>query len=118
IYLHPLLFFAETENPFKQEKREYPIDFVYPRQDRYMITLTIPDGYVVESIPESLALGMEENIGSFKFSIQANEKQIQLVATTEINYSNIPQDYYTVIKDFYQKMVEKQTEKIVLSKKI
>ncbi|QEE49284.1 DUF3857 domain-containing protein [Flavobacterium alkalisoli] len=118
IYVHPLLFFAETENPFKQEKREYPIDFVYPRQDRYMITLSIPEGYVVESIPESLALGMEQNIGSFKFSIQANEKQIQLIATTEINYSNIPQDYYTVIKDFYQKMVEKQTEKIVLSKKI
>lgn len=118
IYVHPLLFFAETENPFKQEKREYPIDFVYPRQDRYMITLSIPEGYVVESIPESLALGMEQNIGTFKFSIQANEKQIQLIATTEINYSNIPQDYYTVIKDFYQKMVEKQTEKIVLSKKI
>ncbi|MFL9837274.1 DUF3857 and transglutaminase domain-containing protein [Flavobacterium sp. ST-75] len=118
MYINPLLFFTREENPFKQEKREYPIDFVFPSEYRYMINLKIPDGYMVESLPESIALAMEENIGSFKFTIQAQNNQIQLMAVSDINYANVSPVYYTVIKNFYQKMIEKQTEKIVLTKKI
>ncbi|MEE1897724.1 DUF3857 domain-containing protein [Flavobacterium rakeshii] len=118
IYINPLLFFTDDENPFKQEKREYPIDFVFPTQYRYMINLKIPEGYQVESLPESLAIGMEDNIGSFKFTIQAQNNQIQLIAISDINYASVSPSYYTVLKDFYQKMVEKQAEKIVLTKKI
>jgi hypothetical protein len=30
MYVNPLLFFTEEHNPFKQETREYPIDFGFP----------------------------------------------------------------------------------------
>lgn len=51
IYLNPMLFFAQEQNPFTQETREFPIDYIYPRQDRYMINIRIPQGYIIESIP-------------------------------------------------------------------
>lgn len=116
IYISPMLFFAQAENPFKMEKREYPIDFVFPRQDKYMINITLPEGYVVESLPVPLNLVMEENIGNFKYNLASNNNTLQLVVTLDINYPTIPQDYYKTIQDFYQKMGDKQGEKIVLKK--
>jgi len=116
IYLSPMLFLTQKENPFTQEKREYPIDFVYPRQDKFMINIILPEGYVVESVPAPVNLVMEENIGSFKYNISAKNNQVQLGVLMDINAANISQDYYLTIKDFFQKVIDKQNEKIVLKK--
>ncbi|MNK01324.1 hypothetical protein D3C87_191210 [compost metagenome] len=116
IFFNPMLFFAQTVNPFKSEKREYPIDFNFPRQDKYLINIKLPEGYAVETLPAPLSLVMEQNIGSFKYNIVNNGGHLQLSVSYDINYANVSQDYYGTIRDFYKKMVEKQTEKVVLKK--
>ncbi|MEO5776819.1 MAG: DUF3857 domain-containing protein [Flavobacterium sp.] len=116
MYISPLLFFTRTENPFKQETREYPIDFVYPNQDKYMVSLTIPDGYAVETLPQSKALSMPGNLGGFKYMISNNGSQVQLVYTQDNNQAIIASEAYQVLKDYYKEIVSKQTEKIVLKK--
>ncbi|MNF16012.1 hypothetical protein D3C80_2188570 [compost metagenome] len=45
---------------------------------------------------------------------QGNNIQIQM--NKEINMANVSADFYDILKDFYQKMIEKQNEKIVLKK--
>ncbi|MHA3787732.1 transglutaminase domain-containing protein [Flavobacterium hauense] len=116
IYINPMLFFTQRENPFKLEKREYPIDFVFPHQDKYMINITLPEGYVVESMPKGTTIVMEENIGSFKYNVGSSSNTIQVGVVLDINAATLAPDYYPTIKDFYNKMIEKQSEKIVLKK--
>ena len=116
MYISPFLVFALTENPFKQEKREYPIDFVYPDQDKFSISLTIPEGYVVETMPQPKALAMPDNLASFKYIISNTGNQIQLLFTHDTNQAIIGSEYYEELKSFYKELVEKQTEKIVLKK--
>jgi hypothetical protein len=116
MYFSPLLFFALTENPFKQEKREYPIDFSYPKQDKYLINITIPDGYTVETLPQSVSVPMSDTNGSLKYMINNKEKQIQLSVTLDINTAIISSDYYTELKAFFAEVVKKETEKVVLKK--
>jgi len=116
MYLSPLLFLADRENPFKQEKREYPIDFGYPSEMKYNINIEIPQGYTVESLPKSINLLTGDEIGSFKYAIGNTDNKIQLSITSNINAAIVPADYYDVLKDFYQKVIEKQNEKIVLRK--
>jgi len=115
-YFSPMLYYARTENPFKDEEREFPIDFNYPHQDKHFFTISIPDGYEIESLPAPIALSMEENIGSFKYNISQAGRQIQLTTVFEINYSNVSPEFYGTIRDFYKKMIEKQNEKVVLKK--
>lgn len=116
MYLNPMLFFAHTENPFKLDKREFPVDFGFPYQDRYMISLKMPDGYAVESLPQTTSLAMDQNIATFKYLIEAKGNMINVLVDHDMNYANIGPAYYGLLKDFYQKMVEKQSEKIVLKK--
>ncbi len=116
IYFSPLLFDVLTENPFKQEKREYPIDFNFPFTDKYMINYQIPAGYEVESMPLPVNMQFGDNIGSFKFNINKADDKIQVVVQFGINTSIVSAEYYEDIKLFYQKMIEKQNEKIVLKR--
>lgn len=117
IYVNPMLFFATKQTPFKVEKREYPIDFVFPFEDKYRFSIKIPENYEIESVPESVNFVMNDNIGEFKYLINAAGNQIQLVVLSTINVRLLSQVHYPVIKDFYDKMIRKQNEKIVLKKK-
>jgi len=116
MYVSPFLFFALTENPFKQNTREYPIDFVFPNQEKYNVTLVVPNGYAVETLPQAKALSLPDNLGNFKYVISNNGSQIQLLFTLDINQAVIAPDYYEALKNFFKEMVNKQTEKIVLKK--
>jgi hypothetical protein len=116
MYFSPLFFFREEENPFIQETREYPVDFIFPNQDKYAFTVNIPEGYVVESLPQSLSLKMGENVGNYKFMISSTGKQIQLISTLDINEAIVAPAEYETLKSFYKQMIEKQNEKIVLKK--
>lgn len=116
IYFSPLLHYTTKQNPFTQEIRQYPVDFTYPYQDRYLINITIPKGYVVESLPAPISMMMEENIGSFKYNILSSGDQIQLKVSFDMNYSNVSPEYYETLKNFYKGMIEKQNEKVVLKK--
>jgi hypothetical protein len=116
MYFSPLLHFAMTENPFKQENRFYPIDFVYPHQDKFSISIKIPDGYAVETLPASKAIGMFDNKAVYKYTISNTGNQIQLMYVFDVNTAIIGSGDYEEVKAFYKDMVEKNTEKVVLKK--
>lgn len=116
LYLTPLFFFSAKENPFKQEVREYPVDFGYPIQEKFNISIEIPEGYVVESMPKAIFVNAGEEIGSFKFIIGNEGNRIQIAATTDITSAIISPADYLSLKDFFQKSIDKQNEKIVLKK--
>ncbi|MCQ0110601.1 Transglutaminase-like superfamily protein [Zhouia amylolytica] len=116
IYFSPLFFFTRKENPFKLEKREFPIDFSYPKSNRYMVNINIPEGYRIESYPEPMILKLPEDLGMFKFVTKISQNVIQLSISTDINSAIISSVYYDTIKEFYKQLVAKQTEKIVLTK--
>ena len=116
IYISPMLFLLTKENPFKQEVREYPIDFGYPFQNKYNINIEIPEGYAVESIPAAMNIATGESMGSFKYIIGNTGNKIQILITKDINTPIISSNYYDVLKTYYQQMIDKQNERIVLKK--
>lgn len=116
IYINPLLFYTYKENPFKQETREYPIDYSYPFTDRYAVNIQIPEGYVVESVPAPINIVMQDDLGGFKFLTNVAGKTIQISMQHQIKVPIVASDYYEMLKEYYKKMIEKQNEKIVLKK--
>ena len=116
LYIDPLLFFVRNINPFKLETRKFPVDFGTPWKDKNRISIQIPEGYAVESLPESFAIGLPESLGFFKYQIKQVGSKISVLSTLQFNSAIIAPQYYQTLKDFYGKVVEKQMEKIVLVK--
>ncbi|WP_339609992.1 DUF3857 domain-containing protein [uncultured Planktosalinus sp.] len=116
IYVNPLFFLASTKNPFTTETREYPIDFRYPSSTTIMINLALPEGYTIESIPESEVFQLPDQVGQFQFMISENESKIQLRISSDINTSIMPATYYGALQEYFGALINKQAEQIVLSK--
>ncbi|HRZ31923.1 MAG TPA: DUF3857 domain-containing protein [Flavobacterium sp.] len=116
LFFSPMFFLATSTNPFKAEKREYPIDFVFPVKSRTTINVNIPEGYVIESIPAPINIAMPDNLGTYRYAIQKTDASVQLVVQYEINNTYITQDYYDAVKDFFKQIVDKEAEKVVLKK--
>ena len=116
LYIAPMLFLKSTENPFKLDEREYPIDFGYPLKERYMVNISIPENYTVESSPEPLILKLPENLGSFQLSNKILGNKIQLSASVELNKALMGPETYVYLKEFFNQMINKQKEQVVLTK--
>lgn len=116
IYFSPLLFLTSRENPFKLEERQYPIDFVFPFKDTYLVNIMLPNGYSVESLPKSEALEFNYGAAKFLYLLKENGKYLQLRLELEIKNTLIQPEDYKTFKNFFSKSVEKQLEQIVLTK--
>ncbi len=117
ILFTPLLQQAISSNPFRLEAREYPVDFTYPWQTKHMFNIRLPEGYRVSHLPESMHLALADNLGSFSYQIKdLGNGNLQLLSDLSINQAVIPAVYYPLLKEFYKSIVEKETEKVVLSK--
>jgi hypothetical protein len=116
IYMAPLLFLSKNQNPFKLEKRDFPIDFGYPKKETYSINLNIPEGYIVESLPKPLRVATPDGLESFYYNYEKSDNKIQLIITNTINTAIVSSENYPTLKFFFQQMIDKQNEKIVFKK--
>lgn len=116
IYFSPLLFLSEDVNPFKQDKRDYPVDFTFAHQQKINAVFTIPAGYGVESMPLPASVSIEDNICEFRYNIAQSGNQLQLNYSFNINRSVVSAGFYESLKTFFRTLIEKENEKIVLKK--
>ncbi|WP_159017899.1 DUF3857 domain-containing protein [Algibacter sp. L3A6] len=116
MYFSPMFFFKTTDNPFKLSEREFPVDFGYPSKTDSKIVVKIPEGYKIESLPESGALELPDHLGKFVYQINGAGNTIQLSVLYEINDAIITPEYYESLKAYFAQMIEKENEQIVLSR--
>jgi len=116
IYISPLSFLSKLNNPFVQESREYPIDFICPISDKYTVGIDVPDGYEIDFLPENSALEFNNGAINFSYLVQKANNKIQLIVEYNINKPFITKDDYQNFKNFYQMMISKKSEKIIIKK--
>jgi hypothetical protein len=117
MYLNPLLLYRIDENPFKLEKREYPVDYSSPYERIFMGRITIPDGFQVDELPQAKVLALPENTGRYTYSVSQAGNVLNIVSNFQINKSIFTQTEYPNLREFYNQVVAKQAEQIVLKKK-
>lgn len=116
IYIKPLLFYTDNSNPFKQEQRQMPIYFGYPVHQTYNVFYDVPEGYIVESLPKPVKISTENKETSYIMNMINEDNRIQIMVGIEINKTVFPITDYEMLKEFFQKIIASQNEKIVLKK--
>lgn len=116
IYVDPILIGGVKENPYKLEERVYPVDYAAPFTNVISHTIQIPDGYSVDEIPEPMAMALPNNAGRFNYSVSVNGNVISVTSQLKISKTLFVQNEYPYLKAFYDKMVDKLQEQIVLKK--
>lgn len=114
MFLNPFLDEVISDNPLKQDNRVYPIDMIYPTRRTFKSTIIIPDGYSVSALPEALTINDENFEMNYKATRKGN------TVTIDLDYyfkkSVYPSSDYALIKFYFNNIIKKGFEKIVLSK--
>jgi len=112
----PLFFLKLIENPFKLKIRDYPINFSYPRIRKKVISIHLPDGYKVVSLPKPIKIGLPDNLGSYMFNISKVKGGINLISIFKLNEAIILSSMYFELKELYNQRILKEIEKVILEK--
>ena len=116
IYINPFVTTQLEQNPFKSEKREYPVDFGNLFEKTYMCKIILPPGYIVDELPKSRVIVLPGNTGRYIYNASQAGNSINITSTLQINRSTFGQDEYPNLKEFYNQVVAKQAEQIVVKK--
>ncbi|MEL7145426.1 MAG: hypothetical protein AAFO69_03590 [Bacteroidota bacterium] len=116
IYLGPVIFHQFKSNPFVSDERMMPVDFAYKQSERYIATITLPDNYEIDELPESTVFQIPNKDMQFQYSVTSVGKKISIISSFKINGLFYPKEGYDGLKKFFEMMVSKQSEQIVLKR--
>jgi hypothetical protein len=116
LMINPMLYEQLEKNPFKYEKRNFPVDYSFGYSNTYILRIDIPQGYKIESLPKPINVGLPENAGKFSYLVDSKENYIQVMRKFTMNKIIFLPDEYSILKEFYNQMVNKEAEVIVLKK--
>jgi hypothetical protein len=117
IYINPFIYGSMTENPFKLDTRQYPVDFSFPADKMLFSQINIPEGYAVDELPKSVIYVLPGNAGKFVFNATQQGSVVAVTSNLQINKCFYLPDEYLNLREFYNHVVAKQAEQIVLKKK-
>ena len=116
IYFQPVLINNHRENPFKSDSRYFPVDYSYPFKENYVLVLHIPDNFQIIEVPANQKISLPDNLGSFVYASQNQGNKYQLSMNFQINEATIPTEYYRGLQKFYNIMIAKLAEVVVIKK--
>jgi hypothetical protein len=116
IYFNPFVVNKIEENPFTLEERKYPVDFTYPIDKTFMLELMIPEGYTLESKPAPARINLPEKSAQYMYSASQTGNKIMIVSRFKINKRTFLFDEYANLKEFYNLVIAKNAEMLILKR--
>lgn len=117
LYINPIIHLRIDENPFRLEERVYPVDFGKATERTLICKINIPENFIADELPKPKIVLLPNNGGKFTYTVQAMGNTINVVSILTINQSLFTQLEYKGLRDFYDLVVSKHAEQIVLKKK-
>ncbi len=117
IYLNPLLGEKTKENIFAAAERMYPVEMPYAFKETIISNIKVPDGFVVDEMPKSSRVKLEDDMGQFDYLIQQQDGTIQLRTVLDVRKANFEPEDYQTLREFFIYVVNKHSEQIVFKKK-
>lgn len=117
VYFNPMLAEAIKDNYFKSAERYYPVEMPYSIDRVYILSMEIPAGYVVDEMPKSSRVNLNDSDGMFEYLISQSNGRIMLRSRIKLNRAYfLPADYES-LRGFFDHVVKKHAEMIVFKKK-
>ena len=116
LYFSPILFLEKKLNPFSDQNRLFPIDFVFPFENEYQINIIFPEGYELEAFPKNEIIKYGSNDGQFDYLVRETGNILQFIVKLKLTKTFVQPEEYEEFKQFYRTIFNKKMEKVILRK--
>jgi hypothetical protein len=110
-------FFASPwkENPFTAAQRFHPIEIGVPIEQRMIITIELPEGSVVQSLPENAGIALPDSGGKYLFQAKAEGNKVSMTSNFSVTRAQFDASEYQILKEFFARMIQTQATDIVIT---
>ena len=105
------------ENPFTDDQRLLPVEFPTTESEQVIINVTMPEGYVVEAAPESIAATTPDKGLNGRLATFLSEGKVEVHYQFNINKVAHPTKNYAAIKDMFSLFAQHNKDVLVAKKK-
>ncbi len=116
IYLSHIFPADMAINPFKLESRTYPIEMNYPSETTMIMNLELPEGYVIEALPEPIRYVTESNGIQVVYEATQSPGKLNVTMKYVLKQLYFEAAEYETLKSLYDQRKQKFNEQIVLTK--
>lgn len=117
LYLLPMLTEAHGVNPFKEPQRLYPVDLGVPIDESFVFTYTLPEGYQVEELPQSVSMQLPQDGGRFLYQVAVNAaNRLQVNCRISLRRPLYLSDEYGSLRELFNRIIAKHAEQVVLKR--
>lgn len=116
LYIQPVLSSFHSSSDFRKEERKLPVDFPYPESITYSFSLEIPEGYVVEELPEKVGLTFPSLEGRIQFATQQVGNIVSVLYRASLGKMLVLPEEYADIRLFWETAIGVEKSTIVLKK--
>jgi hypothetical protein len=107
-----VLFSAADKGLFERENRVHPIYFEFPHERLEDVTIELPPGWQVSSVP--LPRDQNKNMVAYSLKVEQSPGTLRLTRKLTIDFLLLEQKYYTALRNFFQTVRTGDAEQIVL----
>ena len=117
IYFNPIVHKAYPENPFKAPTRALPVNMIFPFKQDFIVTVTIPEGYILEDTPKGERTQLANNGGRVSINCsQPTPKTVQVVVKNKLAQVEFAPEEYPALRQFFDALTKNGNTQIVLKK--
>jgi hypothetical protein len=106
------LFSADEKNVFAHAERVHPIYFDYPIEKDDDITIALPAGWQVSSVPKESVL--DARIVIYGLKAEDNKTSVHITRKLNSEILLLDQKYYSALREFYERVRTADEEQVLL----
>ena len=116
MYLNPAVLLREGEHPFPSRTRVSDVSYAYPLVQRLVAVFELPDGYVVEDVPDDHRFMTPGGVNSFQRTTEVEAGQVRVQVERARLLPVLEREQYAALREFYDLVLTMQDDVIVLRK--
>ncbi|MCC8410260.1 DUF3857 domain-containing protein [Mucilaginibacter sp. UR6-1] len=113
---NPFLLNKITENPFKLEERNYPVDWGVASTERITLNIELPQNYKVEYSPKNVGLALPDNGGRFITNFNTTGNVFTFSHIIQLNKPVYSASEYPYIKELFNQIILAQKVDLLFTK--
>jgi len=102
-------------HPFQHARRKHPVYFSYPWQEEDDLTVELPEGFRIESLPSAKQASLP--FSQYSITREENAGKLRIKRKLVMNGFYFPQEYYSTLRQFYDRVRAGDEEQAVLRAK-
>jgi len=106
------IFSADEKRVFEREDRVHPIYFHFPSQKEDDVTISLPPGWQVSSLPAEKS--NDQHVVLYSLKAENEKNTLRLTRKLSLDLVLLDQKYYPALRNFFQAVRTADEEQIVL----